>query len=69
MAESRLRAFKQTLDNLMPAGGKNMNHTEFFTLIKLSCNLIHERHLGVRKVPERIDSDILPITPDMLLLG
>ena len=69
MAESRVKAFKQALDNLMPAGVENMNHAEFFTLLKLCCNLVNERPLGVRKVSDRIDSDILSITPNMLLLG
>ena len=68
MAESKVKAFKQALDNLMPANVEKMNHAELFTLLKRCCNLINERPLGVRKASYEIDSDILLVTPTMLLL-
>ena len=69
MSESRVKAFKQSLDYLMPAGAQNLTTAEFYTLLKLCCNLINDRPLGVKRANNSLDGDIIPITPNHLLLG
>ena len=69
MSESRVKAFKEALDNLMPAGANNLSKSEFYTLLKLCCNMINDRPLGVKRANNAMDGEILPITPNLLLLG
>ena len=69
MSESRVKAFKEALDILMPAGAHSLSVSEFYTLLKRCCNLINDRPLGVKRANHSLDGEILPITPNMLLLG
>ena len=54
---------------IMPPGAHNLTTPEFETLIKKCTNIINDRPLGVRRVGSATDGEILPITPNHLLLG
>ena len=69
MAEARVRAFKEALDHVMPAGAKDLNFAEFDALLKKVSNLVNDRPLGVKRSGNTEDGEILPISPNMLLLG
>ena len=49
MAEARVRAFKEALDHVMPAGAKDLNFAEFDALLKKVSNLVNDRPLGVKR--------------------
>ena len=57
MAQSRVKAFKESLDNLMPAGLDNLSYSEFYTLLKLCCNIINDRPLGVKRASDGVNGD------------
>ena len=54
---------------IMPPGAHNLTTPEFETLIKKCTNIINDRPLGVKRVGSTTDGEILPITPNHLLLG
>ena len=69
LAESRVRCMKEGLDLMMPAGAENLSFTEFQTVIKKICNSINDRPLAVKRSGDKNDGEIMPITPNSLLLG
>ena len=66
LAESRVRAMKEGLDQLLPAGAKNLSFSEFQTVMRKLTNSINDRPLGIKTNGE---GEILPLTPNSLLLG
>ena len=69
MAEARVRAIKETFDILLPAGANGLNYAEFETVLRKACNIINDRPLAVKKSGNKKDGEILPISPNTLLLG
>ena len=69
LAEARVKGIKYALDLIMPAGAKNLNVIEFQTLLRQASNTMNDRPLAVKSSSSKNDGYILPITPNMLLLG
>ena len=69
LAERRVRAAKEALDLMMPAGAANLSMNEFRCVLNKVCNSINDRPLGVKSSGSVNDGEILPITPNALLLG
>ena len=69
LAEARVRHMKEGLDHMMPAGAQSLSLSEFTTVIKKVCNTINDRPLAVKLSGSKSDGEILPITPNDLLLG
>ena len=60
---------KEAFDVLLPAGAKNLNFAEFETLMRRACNIVNDRPLGCKRSGTKNDGEIIPITPNTLLLG
>ena len=69
LAEQRVRAVKECLDLLMVSGANSLNYAEFLSLLRRCANIINDRPLGVRHHSTGVEDEILPITPNLLLLG
>ena len=69
MAEQRVRALKDSLELLVPGGIENLNFAEFASLLYKCANVINDRPIGVRQHKSCTEGEILPLTPNLLLLG
>ena len=69
LAEQRVRAMKDALDLLVPSGVNNLNFAEFSTLLRRCANLINDRPIGVRHHKPGTEGELMPLTPNHLLLG
>ena len=69
LAEARVKAMKNGLDLMMPAGAEALSYSEFVTVIRKVTNSINDRPLGVKKSGSKSDGEYLPISPNTLLFG
>ena len=69
LAEARVKALKHTMELLMFSGASSLNFNEFRCLLTRAANIINDRPLGVRHHGLGVDGELLPITPNLLLLG
>ena len=69
MAEQRVRALKDSMDLLVPGGVENLNYAEFASLLNQCANTINDRPIGVRHHKNKTEGEIMPLTPNLLLLG
>ena len=69
MAEQRVCGLKKGLDLLMVSGAQSLNYSEFVSLLRSCANLINDRPLGVRHHNKGVEGELLPLTPNLLLLG
>ena len=69
LAESRVKALKHTMDLLMVSGASSLNFNEFRCLLNRAADIINDRPLGVRHHRSGVEGELLPITPNLLLLG
>ena len=69
LAESRVKALKHTMDLLMSSGASSLNFNEFRCLLTRAADLINDRPLGVRHHRPGVEGELLPITPNLLILG
>ena len=64
-AEQRVRGLKESLMMIMLQGSNKLNFAEFRALLLSCANQINDRPLGVKQG----ESEILPLTPNQLLIG
>ena len=69
LAEARVKALKHTLDLLMPKGASSLNFNEFRCLLTKCSNIINDRPLGIRHLRRGVEGELIPVTPNTLLLG
>ena len=69
VAEARVKAMKDGLDLAMPAGAENLTIAEFRTVIVTVSSHINDRPLALKRSGSVTDGELLPITPNSLLLG
>ena len=69
LAEQRVRALKDTMELLVPGGVENLNYAEFSSLLKSCSNTINDRPIGVRHQTSGTEGELVPLTPNLLLLG
>ena len=69
LAESRVKALKHTMDLLMVSGASSLNFNEFRCLLNRAADIINDRPLGVRHRKQGVEGELLPITPNLLLMG
>ena len=60
---------KEALDFMMPAGAESLSFAEFEATIKKVANSINDRPLAVKSSSNTADGEVLPVTPNHLLLG
>ena len=71
LAEARVKAVKHAMDHMVNAsiaGGvkPSLNYAQLATLVAVAANAVNDRPIGVKKMTE---SDFVPLTVNMLLLG
>jgi len=71
LAESRVKAVKHAMSHMAGAsiaGGvkPSLNYAQLATLVAVAANAVNDRPIGVKKMTE---SDFVPLTVNMLLLG
>ena len=69
VAEQRVSGLKRGLDMLMLSGAGSLNFAEFVALVRGIANLINDRPLGVRHHNKGVEGELVPLTPNLLLLG
>ena len=69
LAEQRVRAMKDTIDLVVPGGIENLNFAEFEAVLRRCCNIINNRPVGIRHHKPNTEGELLPLTPNLLLLG
>ena len=68
LSERRVKAFKESVDIILPQGAQRLNYVEFYAFLVRSACLINDRPLGVKRI-KNDDDTLLPITPNLLTLG
>ena len=68
LSEARVKAIKTTLSHLFTAGAASLTFAEFRSLLSRCANIVNDRPLGVRH-HKGAEGQLVPITPNLLLLG
>ena len=70
LAESKVKAIKSTLSHMMAStliGGKpTITYAALMVVLARAASVVNDRPLGIRSLTEK---DLIPITPNQLLLG
>ena len=54
---------------VLPAGAQNFNVLEFQSFLKQACNSVNDRPLAIKSSGTKSDGALVPVTPNLLLLG
>ena len=65
----KIKSLKKTLELILPAGADSLNFNEFSCFLYKAASLMNDRPLGITSQGSGDSEEVLPVTPNLLLLG